>query len=92
MLPRCFAFVTLWLSLCGPRMHLGIGFHTNGRLTCAVPATSVQFIADLTLTAEQTGEVMASSKDTDIRKRALINILGKDEKGEILFFLAKEAA
>lgn len=41
---------------------------------CAVPATSVQFIADLTLTAEQTGEVMASSKDTDIRKRALINI------------------
>lgn len=92
MLPRCFAFVTLWLSLCGSRMHLGAGFHTNGRLTCAVPATSVQFIADLTLTAEQTGEVMASSKDTDIRKRALINILGKDEKGEILFFLAKEAA
>lgn len=41
---------------------------------CAVPTTSVQFIADLTFTAEQAREVVASSKNTDVRKRALIDI------------------
>lgn len=41
---------------------------------CAVPATSVQFVADLALTTEQARKVVASSKNTDVRKGALINI------------------
>ena len=56
----------------------------NGSLTCAVPTTSVQFIADLTFTAEQAREVVASSKNTDVRKRALIDVLGNNGKGEQL--------
>lgn len=41
---------------------------------CAVPATSVQFIAYLTLTAEKARKVVTSSKNADIWQGALINI------------------
>jgi len=41
---------------------------------CAVPATSVQFVAYLALTTEQAGKVVASSKNTNVRKGALIDI------------------
>lgn len=41
---------------------------------CAVPTTSVQFVANLTLATEEAREVVASSKDTDVWKGALINI------------------
>lgn len=41
---------------------------------CAVPTTSVQFVANLTLATEESGEVVASSKDTDVWKGALIDI------------------
>lgn len=53
----------------------------NGCLTCAVPATSVQFVAYLALTTEQAGKVVASSKNTNVRKGALIDILGEGHKG-----------
>ena len=101
LLHPCFSFVTLRISLCdparpqqlGPLGRLGTDFHANGCLTCAVPPASVQFVADLTLTAEQAREVVAGSKNTDVRKRALVNILGKEEKGEKLnYFFAKETA
>lgn len=52
-------------------------FDASGCLTCAVPPTSVQFVAYLTLATEQAGEVVASSKNTDVREGALINILKK---------------
>lgn len=41
---------------------------------CAVPSTSVQFIADFTLTTEQARKIVASSKNTDVWKGALIDI------------------
>lgn len=41
---------------------------------CAVPTTSVQFIANLTLTTEQARKIVTSSKNTDVWKGALINI------------------
>ena len=68
----------------GPLGRLRADLGVNGSLTCAVPTTSVQFIADLTFTAEQAREVVASSKNTDVRKRALIDILGNNGKGEQL--------
>lgn len=40
----------------------------------AVPTASVQFVAYLTLAAEQPREIVAGSKDTDVRKGALIDI------------------
>lgn len=41
---------------------------------CAVSTTSVQFVANLTLATEEAGEVVASSKNTDVWKGALIDI------------------
>lgn len=63
---------------------LGAHFDANGHLTCAVPTTSVQLVTYLTFTAEEAGKVVASSKNTDVRKGALINILEKDKKRETL--------
>lgn len=61
--------------------HLGADFNANGCLTCAVSATSVQLVAYLTLTTKQAGKVVASSKNTDVRKGALIDILGRVKEG-----------
>lgn len=41
---------------------------------CTVPTTSVQFIADLTLTTKEAWEIVTRSKDTDVWKGALIDI------------------
>lgn len=41
---------------------------------CAVPSTSVQLVANLTLAAEEAREIVASSKDTDVWKGALVDI------------------
>lgn len=41
---------------------------------CAVPTTSVQFVANLALATEEAREIVASSKDTDVWKGALIDI------------------
>jgi hypothetical protein len=59
--------------------HLGANLDGNGHLTCAVPTTSVQFIAYFTLAAEQTRKVVTCPKDTDVGKGALINILRKEK-------------
>lgn len=73
--------------------HLGADFDANGCLTCAVPAASVQLIAYLALTTKQARKVVASSKNTDVRKGALIDILGRGKRGEKLnLCFAKETA
>lgn len=59
----------------------------KGRLTCAVSATSVQFIANLTLTAEQARQVVARPKDTDVWEGALINIYAGRLKGAEVKFI-----
>lgn len=68
-----------------PQAPLEANFDANGHLTCAVPATSVQFIANLTLTTEQARKIVTSSKNTDVWKGALINILERGKK-KIIFY------
>lgn len=41
---------------------------------CAVPTTSVQFVANLALTTEEAREIVTRPKDTDVGKGALIDI------------------
>lgn len=74
-----------------PLAPLEANFDANGHLTCAVPATSVQFIANLTLTTEQARKIVTSSKNTDVWKRTFINILERGKKKLNLFF-TKETA